>query len=185
MVLLPHPQQQQPQQQQQQQQQPQQQQHLTPVQQETAEGNGILLENLEHMIIAQECQDPKQPKGKTPRKVGWLSEKLLCTVGLGSLVGLVVKASGWRAEDPELESHLQRDFSRSSHTNDLSIDTPVATLPGAWRYRVSAGAGWLGVSILWLGEVKSLVCNLCLSVAAHKIVRADLSLIYTSMLLGR
>ena len=83
MVLLPHPQQQQPQQQQQQQQQPQQQQHLTPVQQETAEGNGILLENLEHMIIAQECQDPKQPKGKTPRKVGWLSEKLFCTVRFG------------------------------------------------------------------------------------------------------
>ena len=39
-------------------------------------------------------------------------------------------------------------FSRSSHTSDLRIDTPVATLPGAWRYRVSAGTGWPGVSIL-------------------------------------
>ena len=30
-------------------------------------------------------------------------------------------------------------FPDSSHTSDLKIDTPVATLPGAWRYRVSAG----------------------------------------------
>ena len=32
--------------------------------------------------------------------------------------------------------------------SDLKMDTPVATLPGAWRYRVSAGTGWPGVSIL-------------------------------------
>ena len=25
---------------------------------------------------------------------------------------------------------------------------PVATLPGAWRYRVSAGTGWPGVSVM-------------------------------------
>ena len=42
------------------------------------------------------------------------------------LVGLVVKASVSKAEDPGLESRLQRDFSGSSHTNDLKIDTPVA-----------------------------------------------------------
>ena len=35
------------------------------------------------------------------------------------LVGLVVKASDWRVEDPGFESHLRRDFSRSSHTSDL------------------------------------------------------------------
>ena len=29
----------------------------------------------------------------------------------------------------------------SSHTSDLRNGTPVATLPGAWRYRVSAGTG--------------------------------------------
>ena len=34
------------------------------------------------------------------------------------------------------------DFSRSSHTSGLKIGSPVATLPGAWRYRVSAGTGW-------------------------------------------
>ena len=39
-------------------------------------------------------------------------------------------------------------FPGSSHTSDLQIGTPVATLPGAWRYRVSAGTGWPSVSIL-------------------------------------
>ena len=76
-------------------------------------------------------------------------------------------------------------FSGLSHTSDLKIGTPVATLPGAWRYRVSAGTGRRGVSILWLGEMESLICNFYLSVAARKIVWAGLSLRYTSMLLGR
>ena len=39
-------------------------------------------------------------------------------------------------------------FSGSSHTSDLNIGTPVATLPGTWRYRVSTGTGRPGVSIL-------------------------------------
>ena len=39
-------------------------------------------------------------------------------------------------------------FSGPSHTSDLKIGTPVPTLPGAWRYRVSPGTGWLGVSVL-------------------------------------
>ena len=39
-------------------------------------------------------------------------------------------------------------FSGSSHTSDLNIGTPVATLPDAWRYMVSAGTGRPGVSIL-------------------------------------
>ena len=64
------------------------------------------------------------------------------------LGGLVVKASASRAEDPGFESRLRRDFSGSSHTSDLNIGNPVATLPGAWRYRVSAGTGRPGVSIL-------------------------------------
>ena len=70
------------------------------------------------------------------------------------LIGLVVKASALRVEDPGFKSCLCRDFSGLSHTSDLKIGTPVATLPGAWRYRVSAGTGWPGVSILWLGEMK-------------------------------
>ena len=58
------------------------------------------------------------------------------------------KASASRAEDPGFESRLRWDFSGSSHTSDSKIGTPVATLPGAWRYRVSAGTGRPGVSIL-------------------------------------
>ena len=64
------------------------------------------------------------------------------------LVGLVVKASASGAEDPGFESRLRRHFSGSSHTSDLKTGTPVATLPGALRYRVSAGNGRPGVSVL-------------------------------------
>ena len=64
------------------------------------------------------------------------------------LVGLVVTVSASRAEDPEFESRLRRDFPELSHTSDLKIGTPVANLPGSWGYRVSAGAGWPSVSIL-------------------------------------
>ena len=39
-------------------------------------------------------------------------------------------------------------FSGSSHTSDFKIGIPVATLPGACRYRVSAGTGRPGVSTL-------------------------------------
>ena len=62
---------------------------------------------------------------------------------------------------------------------------PVATPSGARRYRVSAGTGRLGVSILWLGEKARLICNFYLSVAARTIVWIDPSVRYTSMLLGR
>ena len=64
------------------------------------------------------------------------------------LAGLVVKASACGAEDLGFESRLQQDFLGSSHTSDLKSGTPVATLPGAWHYRVSAGTGRPSVSIL-------------------------------------
>ena len=64
------------------------------------------------------------------------------------LVGNVVKASASRADDPGFESLLRRDFSGSSHTCDFKIGTPVATLSGAWSYRVSAETCRPGVSIL-------------------------------------
>ena len=60
----------------------------------------------------------------------------------------MVKASASRAEDPGFEFHLRRDFAGSSHTSDLKIGAPVATRPGAWRDRVSAGTGRPGVGIL-------------------------------------
>ena len=75
------------------------------------------------------------------------------------LVGLVVKASASRAEDPGFES--RGDSSGSSHTSDFKIGTPVATLPEAWRYWVSDGTGWPGVSILMLCEMENLICNFC------------------------
>ena len=40
------------------------------------------------------------------------------------------------------------DCSGLSHTSALKIGTPVATLSGAWRYRVSTGTGQPGVSLL-------------------------------------
>ena len=58
-------------------------------------------------------------------------------------VGLVVKASTLGEEDTEFDSPLRRgDFSGSSHTSDIKRGTPVATLPGSWCYRVSAGTDW-------------------------------------------
>ena len=70
------------------------------------------------------------------------------------LVGLVVKESAWRAEAGSNPA-CAVIFPGSSHTSDSIIGTVVAALPGAWRYRVSAGTGRPGVSILWLGEVES------------------------------
>ena len=83
----------------------------------------------------------------------------------------MIKASALGVEDLGFESCLRRDFSGLSHTSDLKIGTPVATLPGGRHYRVNAGTGQPGVSILWLKEVESLIWNFYLSVAAHKIVQ--------------
>ena len=84
------------------------------------------------------------------------SVSVTCSESLSStrnrLVGLV-KASASRAEDPGFEPRLRRFFffffffelggggGASSHTNDLKTGTPVSTLPGTWRYMVSAGTG--------------------------------------------
>ena len=73
----------------------------------------------------------------------------------------MVKASASRAEDLGSNPACARIF-----LGDLKIGTPVFTLSGAWRYRVSAGTGRPGVSIL----VESLICSFCLSVAARTIV---------------
>ena len=102
------------------------------------------------------------------------------------LAGLVVKTSASRAENPGFESRFRRDFFRGRVIPvTLKSGTPVATLPGAWHYRVSTGTGRPGVSILWLGEVERLICNFYLSVAARIIVWADPSPRYTRLLLGR
>ena len=64
------------------------------------------------------------------------------------LVGLVVRRLLRERKIPGSNPACAGIFSGSSHTSDLNIGTPVATLPGAWRYRVSAGTGRPGVSIL-------------------------------------
>ena len=58
------------------------------------------------------------------------------------LVGLVVR------RPPRERKVPGSNPAGSSDTSDLKIGTPVATLPGAWRYRVSTGTGRPGVSIL-------------------------------------
>ena len=95
-----------------------------------------------------ESSSSKQnPSGRGNRHLARKADVLTLTTQ-HRLVGLVVKASTWGAEGPEFESCLRRDFSGSSHTCDFKIGNPVATLPGAWHYRVSAGTGQPGVSIL-------------------------------------
>ena len=57
------------------------------------------------------------------------------------LVGLVVRRPSRERKIPGSNPACAGIFSGSSHTSDFKIGTPVATLPGAWRYRVSAGTG--------------------------------------------
>ena len=89
------------------------------------------------------------------------------------LVGLVVRHPPSERKIRGSNPACAGIFSGSSHTSDSKIGTPVATLPGTWRYRVRAGTGRPGVSIRWLGEVESWICSFCLSVAARKVVWAD------------
>ena len=64
------------------------------------------------------------------------------------LVGLVERRPPRERKIPGSNPACAGTFSGSSHTSDLKTGTPVVTLPGAWRYRVSTGTGLPGVSIL-------------------------------------
>ena len=149
-------------------------------------------------IMNKICEDGQPEEGRSICAVACLDSRLfgngLTSVCLplswlsclaNRLVGLVVRRPPRERKISGSNPACAGIFSGSSHTSDSKIGTPVATLPGAWRYRVSAGTGRPGVSILWLDEVESLICNFYLSVAARKIVWADPSPRYTSMLLGR
>ena len=129
------------------------------------------------------CSTPSHPERLS--QGGGKGRKEKPSLNRYHLVGLVVRRPPRERKIPGSNPACAGFFSGSNHTRDSKIGTPVATLPGAWRYRVSAGTGRPGVSILWLGEVERLICNFCLSVAARKIVWADPSLRCTSMLLGR
>ena len=81
------------------------------------------------------------------------------------------KVSVSKATDPGFDSRLRlRDFSGSSHTSDLQMDTRSVILPLAWRYGVRAGTGWPGVSTLGLGEAANLIRNFWVNVAARNSV---------------
>ena len=57
--------------------------------------------------------------------------------------------SASRAADPcSVTAFSVEIFPGPSGNNDFKFGHPVATLPGAWRHRISAGTGWPGVSIL-------------------------------------
>ena len=64
------------------------------------------------------------------------------------LAGLVVRRPSRERKIPGSNPACTGIFSGSSHTGDLKIGTPVATLPGAWRYRINTVTGRPGVSIL-------------------------------------
>ena len=61
---------------------------------------------------------------------------------VGIFSGLVIPVTSWGFFLGESYQWRRGDFSGASHTSDLKIDTPMATLPGAWRSRVSAGTDW-------------------------------------------
>ena len=77
-----------------------------------------------------------------------LSADRICASAYDRLVGLVVRRPPRERKVPGSNSACAGIFSGSSDTSDLKIGTPVATLPGAWRDRVSTGTGRPGVSIL-------------------------------------
>ena len=69
-----------------------------------------------------------------------------------------------RAEDPGFASRsLHGDFSGSSHTSDLKIGTPVATLPGV----IGSVLGLVCPTSATVSELESLICSFYLSVAAR------------------
>ena len=100
------------------------------------------------------------------------------------LVGLVVKASPSRAEDPGFESRLHQDFFgvesyQSYQWHSSGYPARRLVLQGqCWDWLARCQYTMTGVD----GKV---VCNFYLSVAASKIVCADPCLRYTCMLLGR
>ena len=65
----------------------------------------------------------------------------------------MVKAPASRAANPGSDPPLAPGFFWVESYQRLKSWHSSATLPRAWRYRVNAGTGWPGVSILWLGEV--------------------------------
>ena len=102
------------------------------------------------------------------------------------LVGLVVKASASRAEDPGFASRWRRDFIFRGRVIPVTSKLALQWLPCQAPGVVSSVMGLVGPVSVYCDWVrwKVWVCNFCLSVAARKIVCADPSLRCTCMLLG-
>ena len=105
--------------------------------------SNCLLGRQGHLVVGRHCKL-------------WCSGLLLL---FDCLVGLVVRR-------PPQERHTWvrfllhcGSFSRSSHTSDWKVGSPVAVLLGTWHCRISPGTGWPRVCILWLGEIESLMCS--------------------------
>ena len=79
-----------------------------------------------------------------PHRLLVLAERSKAPEILNRLVGLVVRRPPRERKVPGSNPACAVIFSGSSHTSDLNVGTPVATL----RYRVRAGTGRPGVSIL-------------------------------------
>ena len=105
------------------------------------------------------------------RKNDGLRSVFQCT---GHLVGLVVKASASRAQDPNsIPAFPVGIIPGRVITVAQETGTLVATLPRAWGYRVRAWTGRSGVSILLLSEIESLIYNFYLNVAARTFVLSE------------
>ena len=88
------------------------------------------------VIIQWLTQEPDSDKRLTV-KISYANLVFCC---IDCLIGIVVKVSTSRAEDPGFKSACTGIFPGSSHTSDLKIGTPVATLPGACQGQCW---GWL------------------------------------------
>ena len=99
--------------------------------------------------MTQPGKNPNEEAGSEPKsaplEAGSLTTRR-CTED--SLVGIVVRRPPQEWKVPGSDSACDRICSGSSHTSDSKIGILVATLPGALRYRVSAGTGLLSDSIL-------------------------------------
>ena len=68
-------------------------------------------------------------------------------LGFSHLDGLVVRRPPRESRNGIEARFLQRAFPGSCLTSDLKTGAIVATLPGAWRDRISARTSWFHVSV--------------------------------------
>ena len=112
-------------------------------------------------------------KSKENKEAAGLHSFILTTrlIPADGLAGQVVEESTSRAINLGFIPSFGVDLYLVRVIPDLEIGDPVATLPGIWLYRVSAGTGWPSISTLSPGEVEGLICSFHLSVTSNTIVK--------------